>query len=62
MLIFFFNVLYISGGTEQYVEENERLRAILGEWSTRAAKVLSIRLTIWCMQNIWLIESQILIF
>ncbi|RXI06166.1 hypothetical protein DVH24_018208 [Malus domestica] len=25
----------------QYVEENERLRAILGEWSTRAAKVLS---------------------
>lgn len=23
----------------QYVEENERLRAILGEWSTRAAKV-----------------------
>jgi len=24
----------------QYVEENERLRAILGEWSTRAAKVL----------------------
>lgn len=26
---------------EQYVEENERLRAILGEWSTRAAKVVS---------------------
>lgn len=26
---------------EQYVEENERLRAILGEWSTRAAKVQS---------------------
>ena len=26
----------------QYVEENERLRAILGEWSTRAAKVLHI--------------------
>uniref|UniRef100_A0A453R1P4 Uncharacterized protein n=1 Tax=Aegilops tauschii subsp. strangulata TaxID=200361 RepID=A0A453R1P4_AEGTS len=23
----------------QYVEENERLRAILGEWSTRAAKL-----------------------
>lgn len=23
----------------QYVEENERLRAILGEWSARAAKV-----------------------
>ncbi|KAM1479308.1 hypothetical protein ACFX2I_026608 [Malus domestica] len=28
----------------QYVEENERLRAILGEWSTRAAKVLSSNL------------------
>lgn len=24
---------------DQYVEENERLRAILGEWSTRAAKL-----------------------
>lgn len=23
----------------QYIEENERLRAILGEWSSRAAKV-----------------------
>ncbi|KVD98086.1 protein FIP1-like [Cynara cardunculus var. scolymus] len=23
----------------QYMEENERLRAILGEWSTRAAKL-----------------------
>lgn len=33
------------------MEENERLRAILGEWSTRAAKVLlsllySMRMTI----------------
>ena len=26
----------------QYVEENERLRAILGEWSARAAKVTEI--------------------
>ncbi|XWS72265.1 hypothetical protein CRYUN_Cryun02cG0025200 [Craigia yunnanensis] len=26
----------------QYVEENERLRAILGEWSTRAAKCISV--------------------
>jgi hypothetical protein len=26
----------------QYVEENERLRAILGEWSARAAKVTVI--------------------
>ncbi|XP_074575256.1 protein FIP1-like isoform X2 [Curcuma longa] len=24
---------------DQYIEENERLRAILGEWSTRAAKI-----------------------
>lgn len=52
LVLIFLNVLYISGGTEQYVEENERLRAILGEWSTRAAKVLSICLTIWCMKNI----------
>jgi len=27
----------------QYVEENDRLRAILGEWSARAAKVLSMK-------------------
>jgi hypothetical protein len=26
----------------QYVEENDRLRAILGEWSARAAKVFWI--------------------
>ncbi|KAM3321209.1 hypothetical protein P3S67_008411 [Capsicum chacoense] len=25
--------------SEEYVEENERLRAILGEWSNRAAKL-----------------------
>ncbi|CAM0943731.1 unnamed protein product [Alopecurus aequalis] len=30
----------VSNG--QYVEENDRLRAILGEWSARAAKVLCI--------------------
>ncbi|KAL2532696.1 FRIGIDA interacting protein 1 [Abeliophyllum distichum] len=29
----------IRGTNNQYVEENERLRAILGEWSTRAAKL-----------------------
>ncbi|VAI71760.1 unnamed protein product [Triticum turgidum subsp. durum] len=29
----------IRGKNNQYVEENERLRAILGEWSTRAAKL-----------------------
>ncbi|OAY70421.1 hypothetical protein ACMD2_24656, partial [Ananas comosus] len=28
----------ITGTNNQYVEENERLRAILGEWSARAAK------------------------
>jgi len=28
------------------VEENERLRAILGEWSARAAKVLVFFLTL----------------
>lgn len=33
--------LYLTNLLEQYVEENERLRAILGEWSTRAAKVFS---------------------
>ena len=27
----------------QYVEENDRLRAILGEWSARAAKVLLVQ-------------------
>lgn len=27
----------------QYVEENDRLRAILGEWSARAAKVLLMK-------------------
>nr|CAD1825846.1 unnamed protein product [Ananas comosus var. bracteatus] len=29
----------ITGTNNQYVEENERLRAILGEWSARAAKL-----------------------
>ncbi|KAK4479026.1 hypothetical protein RD792_014536 [Penstemon davidsonii] len=29
----------VRSTNNQYVEENERLRAILGEWSTRAAKV-----------------------
>ena len=34
------NRLFDSGHDKmQYVEENERLRAILGEWSARAAKV-----------------------
>ncbi|XP_052290242.1 protein FIP1 isoform X4 [Citrus sinensis] len=31
-------VLRVRNTNNQYVEENERLRAILGEWSTRAAK------------------------
>uniref|UniRef100_A0A2P2KHC2 Uncharacterized protein n=1 Tax=Rhizophora mucronata TaxID=61149 RepID=A0A2P2KHC2_RHIMU len=31
----------VRATNNQYVEENERLRAILGEWSNRAAKVLS---------------------
>ncbi|KAM3321212.1 hypothetical protein P3S67_008414 [Capsicum chacoense] len=30
----------IRNANNQYVEENERLRAILGEWSNRAAKVV----------------------
>ncbi|CAL1413938.1 unnamed protein product [Linum trigynum] len=29
----------VRAANNQYVEENERLRAILGEWSTRAAKL-----------------------
>ncbi|GKV24742.1 hypothetical protein SLEP1_g34318 [Rubroshorea leprosula] len=29
----------VHSTNNQYVEENERLRAILGEWSTRAAKL-----------------------
>ncbi|XP_044470946.1 protein FIP1 isoform X1 [Mangifera indica] len=29
----------VRNTNDQYVEENERLRAILGEWSTRAAKL-----------------------
>ena len=29
----------VRSTNNQYVEENERLRAILGEWSTRAAKL-----------------------
>ncbi|KAK4343346.1 hypothetical protein RND71_036440 [Anisodus tanguticus] len=29
----------LSLSLKQYVEENERLRAILGEWSNRAAKL-----------------------
>ncbi|KAK9212997.1 hypothetical protein WN943_002382 [Citrus x changshan-huyou] len=32
-------VLRVRNTNNQYVEENERLRAILGEWSTRAAKL-----------------------
>lgn len=32
-------ILFFAENPKQYVEENERLRAILGEWSTRAAKV-----------------------
>lgn len=32
-------IQHIRGNNNQYVEENERLRAILGEWSTRAAKL-----------------------
>ncbi|PHT52167.1 hypothetical protein CQW23_06629 [Capsicum baccatum] len=30
----------IRNANNQYVEENERFRAILGEWSNRAAKVV----------------------
>ncbi|VFQ68147.1 unnamed protein product [Cuscuta campestris] len=29
----------VRSTNNQYVEENERLRAILGEWSSRAAKL-----------------------
>ncbi|KAF7836811.1 protein FIP1-like [Senna tora] len=32
-------ILRVRTTNNQYVEENERLRAILGEWSTRAAKL-----------------------
>jgi len=35
------NYKFIVHEILQYVEENERLRAILSEWSARAAKVLS---------------------
>lgn len=40
-LFWIFLWIFLRGNIEQYVEENERLRAILGEWSNRAAKVLS---------------------
>ncbi|KAG4990753.1 hypothetical protein JHK87_024210 [Glycine soja] len=32
-------IQHVRTTNNQYVEENERLRAILGEWSTRAAKL-----------------------
>ncbi|XP_057431446.1 protein FIP1 isoform X3 [Lotus japonicus] len=32
-------IQHVRSTNNQYVEENERLRAILGEWSTRAAKL-----------------------
>ncbi|XP_027339562.1 protein FIP1 isoform X1 [Abrus precatorius] len=32
-------IQHVHTTNKQYVEENERLRAILGEWSTRAAKL-----------------------
>ncbi|KAL5995101.1 hypothetical protein ACLOJK_025159 [Asimina triloba] len=41
----------------QYVEENERLRAILGEWSARAAKQALIYLT--CLLSMYKLERAL---